>query len=87
MERTIELWRVAVFADTASGGNPAGVVADAAGLSDDAMQAIARHTGDSETAFVLPARDATHDVYVRFFTRRVASGSGRPARCGHSPSA
>ena len=47
-------------------GNPAGVVPDAAGLSDDQMQAIARELGASETAFVLPSDDA--DRRVRYFT-------------------
>lgn len=47
-------------------GNPAGVVLDADGLSDLAMQAIARAVGFNETAFVLPSRAA--DVRLRYFT-------------------
>lgn len=35
-------------------GNPAGVVPDAAGLSDEEMQRLAREVNASETAFVLP---------------------------------
>jgi len=49
-------------------GNPAGVVLDADGLSDAAMQAIARAVGFNETAFVLPSRAA--DLRLRYFTPR-----------------
>jgi PhzF family phenazine biosynthesis protein len=47
-------------------GNAAGVVPDAAGLSDRAMQAVARELNASETAFLLPSDDA--DRRVRYFT-------------------
>ncbi|MGY1781996.1 PhzF family phenazine biosynthesis protein [Geodermatophilus sp. SYSU D01036] len=40
-----------------SGGNPAGVVLDATGLTDDEMLAIAADVGFSETAFPLPRID------------------------------
>lgn len=43
---------MAAFADGAGGGNPAGVVLDAGGLSDAAMLAIAARVGYAETAFV-----------------------------------
>ncbi|HEU0305728.1 MAG TPA: PhzF family phenazine biosynthesis isomerase, partial [Lysobacter sp.] len=49
-------------------GNPAGVVANAAGLEDTQMQLIARELNNSETAFILPAEGPDHDVRVRFFT-------------------
>jgi PhzF family phenazine biosynthesis protein len=42
----------AAFSDRPDGGNPAGVVLDASGLSDAEMLAIAAGVGYSETAFV-----------------------------------
>lgn len=45
--------RLAAFTDDPSGGNPAGVVLDAAGMSDAEMQAVAAEVGYSETAFVV----------------------------------
>jgi PhzF family phenazine biosynthesis protein len=44
--------RLAAFTDDPQGGNPAGVVLDAAGLDAEEMQAIAAGVGYSETAFV-----------------------------------
>jgi PhzF family phenazine biosynthesis protein len=47
-----EILRLAAFTDDPRGGNPAGVVLDAAGLDAEDMQAIAARVGYSETAFV-----------------------------------
>ncbi len=47
-----EILRLAAFTDDPRGGNPAGVVLDAAGLDETEMQAIAARVGYSETAFV-----------------------------------
>jgi len=47
-----DVLRYAAFSDRPTGGNPAGVVLDAAGLSDERMLAIAAEVGYSETAFV-----------------------------------
>ena len=44
--------RYVAFSDRPAGGNPAGVVLDAVGLSDERMLAIAAELGYSETAFV-----------------------------------
>ena len=41
-----DVLRYAAFADDPSGGNPAGVVLDARGLDDAAMQAIAAEVGE-----------------------------------------
>lgn len=49
-------------------GNPVAVVLDAEGLTDEAMQALARWTHLSETTFVLPASDPAADYRVRIFT-------------------
>lgn len=54
------------FAKTAGGGNPAGVVMDADGLTEAEMAAIAAAVGFSETAFVMQSDVA--DFKVRFFT-------------------
>ena len=62
-----------VFTDKPLQGNQLAVFPDAAGLSDDEMQAIARETNLSETTFVL-RRDAAieHErgLRVRIFTTR-----------------
>src|SRR3954447_21508405 len=52
MSRMTDVLRYAAFTDTPTGGNPAGVVLDAAGLSDAEMLKIAADVGYSETAFV-----------------------------------
>jgi PhzF family phenazine biosynthesis protein len=44
--------RYAAFTDRPSGGNPAGVVLDAAGMPDERMLAIAAELGYSESAFL-----------------------------------
>jgi PhzF family phenazine biosynthesis protein len=57
---------VDAFAAWPGMGNPAGVLLDAEGLADSAMQAIARAVGFNETAFVLPSTRA--DLRLRYFT-------------------
>lgn len=59
---------VDVFGTGDFSGNPLAVVADAEGLSTEAMQAIARWLNLSETAFLLPPTDAAADYRVRIFT-------------------
>ncbi len=59
---------VDVFTDRAFGGNPLAVVLDAQGLTTAQMQAIATEFNYSETTFVLPAREPSHDAHVRIFT-------------------
>ncbi|EZQ17102.1 phenazine biosynthesis protein PhzF [Halopseudomonas bauzanensis] len=49
-------------------GNPLAVVLDAEGLSTEEMQRITRWMNLSETAFILPPRDASADYLVRIFT-------------------
>jgi PhzF family phenazine biosynthesis protein len=69
--------RYAAFTDDPAGGNPAGVVLDAAGLSDERMLAIAAELGYSETAFVLPRGGGEYDV--RYF-----SPLAEVPFCGHA---
>ena len=60
--------QVDVFTDTALLGNPLAIVHDADGLDDARMQAFARWTNLSETAFLLAPRDASADYGVRIYT-------------------
>lgn len=66
MNKRLEIFQVDAFTDIRYGGNPCAVVPEAGGLSDAAMQDIAREMNLSETAFVLPSEQA--DVRARYFT-------------------
>jgi trans-2,3-dihydro-3-hydroxyanthranilate isomerase len=57
-----------VFTDRAFGGNQLAVLPDARGISDAAMQALAREFNFSETTFVLPPREPGHACRLRIFT-------------------
>lgn len=57
-----------VFTDRPFAGNPLAVFPDGRGLSDRAMQAIAREFNFAETTFVLPPQSASHACRVRIFT-------------------
>lgn len=49
-------------------GNPAGVIPNADGLTDEQMQRIARELNNSETAFIFQSHSSDYDVELRFFT-------------------
>ncbi|WP_433292176.1 PhzF family phenazine biosynthesis protein [Actinoplanes sp. CA-030573] len=72
-----EILRYAAFSDDPKGGNPAGVVLDATGLSDERMLAIAAEVGYSETAFIT-GRDEG-GLRVRYF-----SPLAEVPFCGHA---
>ena len=86
-----EVLRYAAFTDRGTGGNPAGVVLDATGLSHSQMLGIAKEVGYSETAFVVSDSHAHHTpaavthpghaqrVRIRFF-----SPVAEVAFCGHA---
>ena len=86
-----EVLRYAAFTEDPATGNPAGVVLDATGLSDDEMQRIAAEVGYSETAFLLPG----DPVPTRYFSPRaevdfcghatIASAVARAERVGPGP--
>lgn len=57
-----------VFTEAAFGGNQLAVLPDGRGLSDRAMQAVAREFNFSETVFVLPPDDPAHGFRLRIFT-------------------
>ena len=59
---------VDVFAERSLAGNQLAVVLDAADLSGEDMQRIAREMNISETTFVMPADDPAHAARVRIFT-------------------
>ena len=63
-----KIYQVDSFTRTCFHGNPAGVVPDADGLSEEQMQRIAREMNNSETAFIFPSNSPDYDVEVRFFT-------------------
>lgn len=64
--RRYKIKQVDAFTDRAFGGNPAGVVPSADGLTDKEMQSIANEINASETAFILPSDTA--DFRIRWFT-------------------
>jgi PhzF family phenazine biosynthesis protein len=77
--RKIRIYQVDAFTTEKFRGNPAGVVPDADGLSDEDMRRIARELNNSETAFLLPPTSSDHDVWIRFFTPTTEVPS-----CGHA---
>ena len=76
---TYRIYQVDAFTRNRFKGNPAGVVANADGLDESQMQAIARELNNAETAFILPPAAPDHDVWVRFFTPTTEVPS-----CGHA---
>jgi PhzF family phenazine biosynthesis protein len=57
-----------VFPATSGGGNPLGVVVDARGWEDEAMQRFAAWTNLVETTFLLPAENDASNYHLRIFT-------------------
>jgi PhzF family phenazine biosynthesis protein len=74
---TTQILRYSAFTTDPDGGNPAGVVLDAAGLDDGEMLRIAADVGYSETAFLQKA--AGGDLDVRYF-----SPMAEVPFCGHA---
>ncbi|MEU4480318.1 PhzF family phenazine biosynthesis isomerase [Micromonospora sp. NPDC023966] len=72
-----EVLRYAAFTTDPTAGNPAGVVLDAADLTDPQMQAIAADVGYSETAFLTATGPGEYDV--RYF-----SPQAEVPFCGHA---
>lgn len=71
MSHTYEFIQLDVFTRTPLTGNPLAIFADARGLSDGQMQALAREMNLSETTFVLPREpqvEAEEGKRVRIFT-------------------
>ncbi|WP_420368938.1 PhzF family phenazine biosynthesis protein [Curtobacterium sp. L1-20] len=74
---SIEILRYTAFAAEPGGGNPAGIVLDAAALSDDEMLAVAREVAFPETAFVVGQTPT--GPRVRYF-----SPAAEVPFCGHA---
>jgi PhzF family phenazine biosynthesis protein len=66
----LRIFQVDAFTTTRFTGNPATVVLDADGHSDDTLSAVAREFPHAEVAFVFAATGADHDVRLRFFNAR-----------------
>lgn len=66
--REVRIYQMDAFTYIPFGGNPAGVVPEADGLTEQEMQQIAREMNCSETAFVMKSDKKGADLRVRFFT-------------------
>lgn len=77
---TIDLHQTDAFTDQLFGGNPAGVVTNADGLTDEAMANIAREMNLSETAFVMKPTSDNAEIKLRYFT----CGGAELDFCGHA---
>ncbi|MFE6912985.1 PhzF family phenazine biosynthesis protein [Streptomyces rubiginosohelvolus] len=73
-----EVLRYTAFSADPAGGNPAGVVLDAAGLAEERMLAIAAELGYSESAF-LTERTGEGAYTIRYF-----SPKAEVPFCGHA---
>jgi PhzF family phenazine biosynthesis protein len=71
--------RYSAFSSSPEGGNPAGVVLDAGGLTDEQMLAIAADVGYSETAFLTPRADERGSYDTKYF-----SAEAEVPFCGHA---
>lgn len=77
--RKYRVYQVDSFTREKLHGNPAGVVPDADGLTEEQMQRIARELNNSETAFIFKSDSPDYDVEVRFFTP-----TAEVPICGHA---
>jgi PhzF family phenazine biosynthesis protein len=71
-----QVLRYTAFSATPDGGNPAGVVLDARGMTSEQMLATAAEVGFSETAFLVPREGR---FAVRYFSPRA-----EVSFCGHA---
>ncbi|MCT2409106.1 PhzF family isomerase [Chryseobacterium antibioticum] len=78
MKNTL-IYQIDSFTTEKFKGNPAGVVLNADGLSDENMQAIAKELNNSETAFIFSPADDESDYMIRYFTPSIEVPS-----CGHA---
>ncbi|MGI1659453.1 MAG: PhzF family isomerase [Desulfitobacterium sp.] len=77
--RTLTIYQVDSFTKKKFKGNPAGVVLNADGLTDQEMLDIAREMNNSETAFVFKPDGADHEVKIRYFAPKT-----EVPVCGHA---
>ncbi|HDR3489401.1 PhzF family phenazine biosynthesis isomerase [Bacillus wiedmannii] len=74
--KNINVFHYDAFTNKQNMGNPAGIVLDADGLTEEEMQRIAEKVGFNETSFVLYSEVA--DIRMRYFTPRFEMDL-----CGH----
>ncbi|MBT2493366.1 PhzF family phenazine biosynthesis isomerase [Streptomyces sp. ISL-96] len=74
-----DVLRYTAFSTDPEGGNPAGVVLDAAGLDEAGMLAVAAELGYSETAFLTEELEPGRAFTVRYF-----SPKAEVPFCGHA---
>lgn len=72
------------FSADPKGGNPAGVVLDASGMSDAEMLAVAAEAGYSESAFLTAPPEGLGGEEGRAFTVRYFSPVAEVPFCGHA---
>lgn len=77
--KAYKIYQIDAFTAQKFKGNSAGVVTNAEGLSDHDMQCIARELNNSETVFIFPPDDASHDTKLRYYTPTTEVPS-----CGHA---
>lgn len=66
--RILKIYQVDSFTTEKFKGNPAGVVLNADGLTDQEMLGIAREMNNSETAFIFKPDGDDHEIRIRYFT-------------------
>lgn len=79
-----EVLRYTAFSSDPDGGNPAGVVLDAAGLGDADMLGIAADLGYSESAFLTPPPEGLGGPEGRVYGIRYFSPKAEVPFCGHA---
>jgi PhzF family phenazine biosynthesis protein len=78
-EMKLKVYQIDSFTKEKFKGNPAGVVLNASGLSDEQMLMIARELNNSETAFLFPPDSPDCDGVIRYFTPKTEVPT-----CGHA---
>ncbi len=79
MKKKVIVYQVDSFTKELFKGNPAGVVPNADGLTEEQMQLIAREMNISETSFLLSPDDNSCDGIIRYFTPK-----NEVPTCGHA---
>lgn len=77
--RKLIIYQIDSFTKEKFKGNPAGVVVNADGLTDNQMQVIARELNNSETAFLFSPDENDCDGVIRYFTPKT-----EVPICGHA---
>ena len=77
--KTLIVYQIDSFTKEKFKGNPAGVIINADGLSQEQMQQIARELNNSETAFLFQADNSEYDGEIRYFTPQM-----EVPLCGHA---